>query len=311
LIRMTPVADDLLTAARSVVTTFAHTPSESVPVTNAANLSRGEAATIARRYARHGFAICEHAGAVDSGTTLALAKSLCLGQAFVPPLYSMGGRKPPAVSRISASANSGTPDADHPSFGRTGGQELHCDGTLQDIGYVKASLLLCAMPAAEGGDTTLFNTSAAVAELAEADLAAARALAFPGTLIRRANINGCTDMNAGPVVAVQNGNLICRYCVTETDSWAVPDGVVEADLRRGIDFLAEACRPGSRNFLQLRLNSGQAIVFDNTRISHGRTMYTDSPGSPRCMYRSLHLRHPRVRVPATDVLGDKAKATAA
>lgn len=309
--RMTATSDDLLAAARSVVTTFAQIPSAPVAVVDAATICRGHAIEIVRRYTRHGFAVIGVAEPVSPDTPLALARSLCLGPAFVPPLYSMGGRQAPAVSRISATANVGTPDADHPSFGRTIGQELHCDGTLQDIGYIKASLLLCATPAAEGGDTTLFNTSAAIAELAQADLPAAHALAFPGTLIREANVNGCTDANAGPVVTVQNGWLTCRYCVTETDSWAVPKGVVEADLRRGIDFLAQACRPGSPYFRQLRLNRSQAIVFDNTRISHGRTLYADSAALRRCMYRSLHLRHPRIRVPVADVFGDKARAVAA
>jgi len=305
-------AEDLLAAARSVTVTFDRIPSEPVSVADAAEISRADAARIARRYQGHGFAIIRVSpGTASPDTLLAMARSLCLGPAFVPPLYSIGGRQAPPVSRISAAANVRTAFASHPSFGRSVGQALHCDGTLQDIGFIKASLLLCETPAAEGGDTTLFNTSAAIAELVRTDLLAARALAAPGTLIRTANINGCTDSNAGPAVTVQNGHLVCRYCVTDTDSWAVPDGTDGADLRRGVEFLTEASRPGSPYFTLLHLGRDEAIVFDNTSISHGRTGYRDTAALRRCLYRSLHLRHPKVRVSVSDVLSDRTREQAA
>ena len=297
--------EELLAAARSARTTFQLVPAEPVAMADAGAVTAVEAQRVADRYARHGFAILAlPAGPLTEDSVAALAGSLGLGEPFVPPLYLLAGAAP-AVSRISAGSTAGTTDADHPSFGRTVGQELHCDGTLQDIGYVKASLLVCASPATEGGDTILFNASAAFARLARSDPAALAALATPGSLIRQANINGSTELNAGPAVTVQDGRLVCRYCVTGTDRWAVPAGVAAADLWRGVDFLREASRPGSPDFLQLRLDAGQAIVFDNTRISHGRTAYRDSGGNHRALYRSLHLAHPsdaaRRLVPGADV----------
>ena len=86
--------------------------------------------------------------------------------------------------------------------------------------------------------------------------------------------------------------LVCRYSVTDTDSWAVPNGVDEAGLRRGIDFLATASSQGSPYYAQLTLSAGRAIVFDNTKISHGRTQYRDLGERPRCMYRGLSLTTP-------------------
>jgi alpha-ketoglutarate-dependent taurine dioxygenase len=303
-------ADQLLAATTSVGTTFDRIPAEPVSVADPSRVVRAEAVEIVRRYDRYGFAIMRLAtGPFTEDVLLDLAVSLCLGEAFVPPLYTRDGREAPKVSRISAARNAGTRDASHPSFGHTVGQELHCDGTLQDIGYVKASMLLCEMPGASGGDTTLFNASAAFAELAEADLPAALALTAPGTLLRQANINGCTDVNAGPAFTVREGRLVNRYSVTPTDAWGRPDGVASADLERGIRFLVAASRPGSRHFVQLRLEAGQVIVFDNTCVSHGRTPYRDSPDRRRCMFRSLHLRHPRVRLLVADVVGDRGNGT--
>ncbi|MFI2710809.1 TauD/TfdA family dioxygenase [Micromonospora sp. NPDC018662] len=299
---MHPVtADRLLAATGSVRTTFDRIPADPVTIADPAHLGHDEAAETVRRYDRHGFAIMRlPRGPFTEERLLDVAGSLCLGEPFVPPLYTLAGRQAPKVSQISAARNAGTRDAGHPSFGHTVGQELHCDGTLQDIGYVKASLLLCEMPAASGGDSLLFNASAAFVELAGADLAAAQALTVPGTLVRRATINGSADVNAGPAFTVQDGRLVNRYSVTETDSWAVPAGVDAAALERGIRFLAAASQPGSAHFVQLRLDAGEIIVFDNTRISHGRTPYRDAPDRRRCMFRSLHLRQPRVPVLAAD-----------
>ncbi|MEJ3746442.1 TauD/TfdA family dioxygenase [Actinomycetes bacterium KLBMP 9797] len=305
----TPTADRLLAATRSVMLTFDGIPGDPVNVGDPARVSPAHAREIVRRYVRHGFAVCrlDADGATSTGI-LAFARSLCLGRPFLPPLYTKGGATAPQVSRISATHNTGTADADHPSFGTTAGQALHADGTLQDIGFIRSTLLLCAQPAAEGGDTILFNALGAFAELAETDLAAASALTVPGTLVRTANINGCTDSNAGPAFAVQDGKLIGRYSVTATDSWQAPDGVAAAHLHRGVGFLATASRPGSRYFTRLRLDGGDVILFDNTRLSHGRTPYRDAASRRRLMFRSLHLRHPRIRVFVSDVTTNGAAA---
>lgn len=287
----------LLAATKSVSTTFQGVPSDPVRVRGTAAIGTAEAGQIVERYSLHGFAVIRlDPELATPGGLLQLTSSLDLGEPFIPALYFLGGNNPASVSRISAAANAGTPDAKHPSFGRTVGQELHCDGTLQPIGYLKASVLLCECPAAEGGATTLFNASAAYSQIAETDQPAAVALATPGALVRQANINGSTDTNVGPAFTVQDDQLICGYSVTPTDRWAVPEGVDEADLLRGADLLREAALPGSRCSAQLTLGAGEAILFDNTRISHGRTSYRDSEDSRRCVYRSLHLRHPRVAV---------------
>ncbi|HUO38540.1 MAG TPA: TauD/TfdA family dioxygenase [Mycobacterium sp.] len=286
-------ADEILAAARAVTVTFQGLPDVPLPLANAQSMGAAERQGIADRYDRHGFVVMQlPPGTLTPDTVLALAAALGLGEPLVPVLYRLNCSPPNPVARISAALNAGTADAGHPSFGRTVNQQLHCDGTLQDIGYVKASLLLCACPAAHGGDTLLFNASAAYAELASIDVRAAAALATPGALIRQANINNCDDLNAGPAFAVQDGRLVCRYCVTETDRWAVPRGATAADLQRGVDFLRAAALPGSPHFAHLRLEAGQAILLDNTRISHGRTAYKDSPTQQRCLYRSLHVCHP-------------------
>jgi alpha-ketoglutarate-dependent taurine dioxygenase len=279
-----------------VALTFEDISAEAISIDSATCCS-DEAQVVRERFSRHGFAVVELGAETPTPETLTmLAASLDLGAAFLPPLYMRGKERPPSISRISAASNAGTADATHPSFGRTEGQRFHCDGTLQRIGFIKTGMLLCESPAAEGGETILFNASAAFAQLASTDREAALALATDGVLIRQANINGSQDRNIGPAFTVQDGRLVCGYSVTETDSWAVPDGVDEDAVSRGIAFLDRASQPGSQHHKRFSLATGQVIVFDNTAISHGRLAYRDSVTRRRCMYRSLHLRHPRASV---------------
>ncbi|MGW4369370.1 TauD/TfdA family dioxygenase [Nocardia takedensis] len=287
-------ADQLLSAAEAVRTSFDGIPRGPVALDGAASASR-RSARIVERYERHGFAVFDLGSeTVTPQTVSTLTASLGVGEPFVPDLYRRNGANPASVAQISASANAGTADAGHPSFGRTDGQELHCDGTLQPLGFIKASVLLCESPADSGGETILFNTSAAIAELAAADPAAVLALAVPGVLVRQANLNGSSELNVGAAVTVEKERLVCGYSVTATDRWEVPEAVSRADLERGVEFLRSSAIPGSPYFTDLTLRSGQGIVFDNTRISHGRRPYRDSAVRKRRLYRSLHLDHPRV-----------------
>lgn len=291
--REAAVVDEMLVAAKAVRITFEDVPTPPACVREAGDVEPQEATEIIERYARHGFVIIQVGSRCPPPEALrALTEALSLGEPFVPPLYATGNYVGGTISRISAAV---VGEGAHPSFEGTGGLEFHCDGTLQPIGYVKASALLCESPGVEGGESTLFNAAAAYAELAGGDVAAAAALATEGVLTRQANINGRTDMNVGPAFAVRDGQLACNYSVTATDRWNLEAGVDEADLRRGVDFLRRASEPGSPFFLKLGLGAGQAILMDNSRISHGRTPYRNSDAQRRCLYRSLHLHHPRVR----------------
>ncbi|HZM84354.1 MAG TPA: TauD/TfdA family dioxygenase [Candidatus Limnocylindrales bacterium] len=245
------------------------------------------------RYHAYGFALAD-VGSGEPAALTSLAGRLGLDEPFVPPLYTLGGREVDRIARISAALNADTEQQSHPSFGSAGGQRFHTDGTLQDIGEVPSSMLLCQTPSAEGGMTILFNATAAFARLLEDDEAAALALTRPGSLIRQANINECTAANEGPAFGVVDDELATRYSITDTDRWAEPTDASPEALWRGVHYLERASEPGSEFHLQLRLDAGQVILLANSRICHGRTPYRDGPGHRRCMFRSLHRVRPRV-----------------
>ena len=281
----------LVAACATISTTFTDIPSSPAPLDLAAGTGAGE---VVRRYRRHGFAVFGMGETLGADVHRAASARLHLGAPFVPPLYSLGGQEPDPISTISAARNVDRPDASHPSFGRTVGQALHCDGTLQTIGFVKATLMSCVHPAARGGANVFFNSSGAFLRLVELDPEAALALTDPRALARRATINGCSDVTVGPAFSVQESGVLARYCVTETDSWRYDSVADPEGLRRGVAFLEGAAEEGSPFHHEQTLSRDLAVVFDNTVISHGRMPYEDSESAQRCMLRTLHLSHPRV-----------------
>lgn len=284
--------EELKLALSGNAAAFADLPDDPVRVAAESLVAASALGEIARRYRRHGYVILDIEGAVTEANHLRLAGELRLGEPFVPPLYYAGGKTPAPISTISATVNAQTQDADHPSFGASVGQALHCDGTLQPAGFVKATLMSCRSPAAEGGDNGLFDAVTAFARLFELDSEAAVSLTGPAVLLRKANINGCTDENIGPAFAIDHGRVIGRYCETETDSWCFPDESSDHPMRRGVEFLRAIAQEGSSLYRVERLRANQAIVFDNTRLSHSRTAYRDDARTKRCLYRTLHLEHP-------------------
>jgi hypothetical protein len=287
--------DQLKRAAKNNILTFERIPSLPIKIPCNYAIKESLASEVVYRYMKNGFAIIElEPGLEDSSpeSVLAIGEALKLGNPFTPPLYLAGTYTGGAVSQITKQMDS---KPTHPSFERTVGIALHCDGTLQEIGYVKTTIMFCKSKSLEGGDTILFNATAAFAELVNSDINAAMALASPGVLIRQANINGCSDINTGPAFSVLNGELICAYSLTETDNILATNSINENDLERGLEFMHNAAHENSLYILQFQLEEKQAIIFANSKICHGRTPYRDGEGKIRCMYRSLFLHQPMAK----------------
>ena len=267
------------------VPAFPDWPAAPVPAGDWEHIPDGSAREVAARLAAHGYALLEGSAVPGPGVAAILAGALGLGDAFTPPQYRSrayvdGG----GVTRITADAST-TP---HPAFGQATGQDLHADGTLQRIGEIKTTLMLCARPASSGGDSLLFNAAGAFAALLNADPAAAAALTAPEVLIRTSNLPDSHGQAAvGPAFAIADGRVLSRYSVTGTDRYDPSAVASPAALDRALAFLAAAARPGTGYYTALTLAAGQALVLANDTISHGRTPYADSPAAPRLLYRVL------------------------
>ena len=150
-------------------------PTKPVQVFDCSNIGIQESKEIVRRYFQHGFVVLELIkGDYEPSELIQLGLTLKMGMPFVPPLYSNGDYRSHMISKVSVENDLSEPS--HPSFQRAVGLDLHTDGTLQKIGLVKSSMLLCKSPAAKGGYTTIFNSSGAFIEIIEKYPAAAKAL---------------------------------------------------------------------------------------------------------------------------------------
>ncbi|NJP95430.1 TauD/TfdA family dioxygenase [Nonomuraea sp. FMUSA5-5] len=234
-----------------------------------------------------GFAVTSCPEPPTQERLLALAEALGLGEPFVPPLYRRAGAIGVAASGISTLTASAAHVA-HPAVSASG-QGLHVDGLLQPIGEVLTSILLCIRPAAEGGQSTLFNAMGAFWQLAKTDPDAAAALLSDRVLGRRATVNGSSDVTWGPAFAVVNGTLVTRYSRDGNDLWDPGNGQ-EAALGRALTTLQVLAEPDSPYALRFTLQAGQGLIMSNSRICHGRTPYRDVADRPRRMLRGLFLR---------------------
>ncbi|MEV7928552.1 TauD/TfdA family dioxygenase [Kitasatospora sp. NPDC088779] len=242
---------------------------------------------IAESYAASGYAVVHVPGteATEADLTL-LADALGLGRAFTPAQYASSPHTSDGVSRLTAAA-----DPTHP-FQDRAGQNFHSDGTLQHLGQIATTIMLCARPAHSGGHTLLFNAIAAFADLKAADPEAAAQLTHPRALLRTSTfIPGLST--AGPAFGHDPaGRLITRYSLTATDTYHPSTPEHRADLERALAYLKAAADPGLGYRCQLTLAAGQALVLANDRLCHGRTSFSDDPAAPRLLLRGLYTARP-------------------
>ncbi|GAA1382995.1 TauD/TfdA family dioxygenase [Catellatospora chokoriensis] len=274
---------------------FPAAPASAVVAMDAAPISAERADAVLSAYTNHGFAVLQYPAGHDSQAAISdVQAAFGLGEPFVPPMYrSRPDWADRAITSLTVTAEEMAGPA-HPSFGRSTAQDLHSDGTLQEIGEVATTLLHCVRPAAQGGDTTLFNSVGAFIALHEHDPAAAAAMLHETSLIRTANIGDCRDSAAGPTFAMRaDGDLISRYSISSTDSWGTHGDPVA--LARACAFFAGLQHESSGYHLRFALGADQCLIFANDKISHGRTAYHDDPARPRHMKRALFLARPVYR----------------
>jgi len=275
---------------------FTNVPTDPIIVDSISDIDHKILNKVLVRYRTHGFSIIEYKQEIDEIVILKLAELLNLGKVFVPPLYKRGLYKTSGVSTVKST---NTDNKNHKVFESEASIDLHCDGTLQPIGFVQTTILACKYSASLGGESILFNSTAAYYELFQNDREAALTMASDCSLIRQANLNNCGDKNIGPVFAIKNGELVCAYSVTQTDSFMAAYNTDMAALKRAIEFMRNSALPGSKYNYQHKLSSGQILIFANSKISHGRLKYQNSNNTNRCMFRALFLE--KIKDPGEEI----------
>jgi alpha-ketoglutarate-dependent taurine dioxygenase len=153
---------------------------------------------------------------------------------------------------------------------------------------IRAFVLHCVRPAAEGGQTMLLDHEIAYLQVRDADPDALRALMQPGamTIPGRAAADGTIERPAqsGPVFSFDatDGALHMRYTARATNIVWAADLATAAAVR----LLAQRLGAEATQALRLRLESGMGVICNN--VLHTRSAFRDLADTPRLLYRARY-----------------------
>ncbi len=214
-------------------------------------------------------------------TVLRLGAALGLG----PPLSLPGyGQMAAAVQHISVEGS-----YVHQGFSSNQAQGLHPDGTLLPVDAERVTLLLCMESAEKGGESLVFRADAAYRLLQSRDGGLAAALSHPGALTRRSEISG--ESHTGPVFVERGGRVFARYAEDNTSEWNVREVPFLREAREALRSLCSA----HGTVIRTLLSPGDALILDNTRVSHGRESFVNSIDRRRRMIRAVFTGSCRLR----------------
>ena len=163
----------------------------------------------------------------------------------------------------------------------------HTDGYYNPAASrIRAFLLHCVRPAAEGGENRLLDPEIAWLLLHDENPEYVRALSAPDAMTVPANEEDPAAQRgaqAGPVFSFEDGALHMRYTArTRSIVWRA-----DAASREAVERLREILDSGSPYVFRLRLSGGQGLVCNN--VLHDRSEFTDPPGAGRLVYRARYL----------------------
>ncbi len=163
----------------------------------------------------------------------------------------------------------------------------HTDGYYHpQARRIRAMILHCVRPAAEGGVNRLLDPELAYIALRDASPRWVQALMAPDamTIPARADAQGTArPAQSGPVFMVDplDGQLDMRYTARmRSIEWKA-----DAATAKAVAFLAHWLESGDA--LSARLAPGMGIVANN--VLHDRSAFRDDPAAPRLLLRARYL----------------------
>lgn len=177
----------------------------------------------------------------------------------------------------------------HPVFELSEALEQHVDGTFSPLGEVKTTVLMCKTPALSGGDSTLFNAYGAIKKIEAENPLLANAFKDSNAFRRKSAFENIDDEFIDSAFGVDDvyDREIIRLAFDSSADWEHGFARVP-HLKDAYDKLIDIKNNDPSYFLQFKLNKGDVIIMDNTRITHGRTAFRQSDIKPRMMIRSVH-----------------------
>ncbi len=156
----------------------------------------------------------------------------------------------------------------------------HTDGYYnEEARRIRAFLLHCVRPAAQGGENELLDPEIAYIYLRDANPDYVRALMAPDAMIVPANVRNGRVVRAafvGPVLGIEprTGDLFMRYTERSRFVRWRNDRTTQAAIR----FLAEILRSDIPYKVRYRLAPGEGLI--NNNVLHTRSAFQDPPQGP-------------------------------
>jgi alpha-ketoglutarate-dependent taurine dioxygenase len=174
----------------------------------------------------------------------------------------------------------------------------HTDGYYNDSRLqVRAWLLFCAQPAAEGGANELFDHEVAYIRLRDENPDWIRALMADDAFTIPSNTEHGEEIrpdHSGPVFSVSalDGSLHMRYSARQRNVVWKDDSAT----RDAATFLLDLFKRGDDHIFNYRLQAGEGVISNN--ILHRRDGFRDDQGSgvKRLIYRARYYQ----RLPAPE-----------
>lgn len=166
----------------------------------------------------------------------------------------------------------------------------HTDGYYNSAdNRIRAFVLHCVSPAAEGGENSLLDHEIAYILMRDANPDYIRALMAPDAMTIPANTEAGAETRAavtGPVFSVDpvGGNLHMRYTArTRSIEWKQ-----DAATRAAVQFLENLLAGESPYMFRHTMAAGQGLMCNN--VLHNRTAFTDDAdrGIARLVYRARY-----------------------
>jgi hypothetical protein len=184
------------------------------------------------------------------------------------------------------------PEGDHPNFIPYTDRPIkwHTDGYYNSgADQIRAMVLHCVQPAAEGGENALLDHEMVYLLLRDEDPGLVRALMQPDimTIPARVDEDGVArDEVTGPVFSIDaaTGALHMRYTARKRNIAWKEDAASRAAVAR-LEALLDSDLP---YIFRARLDAGMGLLCNN--VLHDRAGFVDLPGHPqRLLYRARYF----------------------
>lgn len=181
----------------------------------------------------------------------------------------------------------------HKAFDENNSQEYHVDGIFRPTGDLNTVVMACEQQAISGGETKLFNCSAAVKQVRATWPELVELLYDPRSMRRVSDYEGNQRESTAPILMFDETykREVVNFSVDTTVDWKYSSNLIPG-LSKVTDILRKMTLGDNEYTLSFLLKTGDVLMLDNGLLAHGRNAFVDSIPHPRTMVRGKYKMMP-------------------